>query len=66
MERILSKIDLLSEWRFDELDIKIMQGYKENTFRLRIGEYRIIYRIFETELLIDVIKIGSRGDVYKN
>ena len=27
--------------------------------------YRALYRIYENELIIDVIKLGSRGDVYK-
>ncbi|MEE8320466.1 MAG: type II toxin-antitoxin system RelE/ParE family toxin [Gammaproteobacteria bacterium] len=34
-------------------------------YRLRIGDYRALYRIYENELIIEVIKLGSRGDVYK-
>jgi mRNA interferase RelE/StbE len=34
-------------------------------YRIRTGNYRIIYEIFDTELLIDVIAIGHRKDIYE-
>lgn len=34
-------------------------------FRIRVGNYRVIYEIFENELLIDVISLGHRKDIYK-
>lgn len=33
-------------------------------FRIRVGDNRIIYYILEKELIIDVIAIGHRKDVY--
>lgn len=63
--RILDHIKILSENpKSDELDIKKMQG-TENQFRLRVGSYRVVYSIFNDKLLIIVIRVGSRGDVYK-
>ncbi|WP_418303833.1 type II toxin-antitoxin system RelE family toxin [Paenibacillus crassostreae] len=47
-----------------ELDIKKMHGVTEE-FRLRVGIYRVIYTINNNILQIHIIKIGSRGDVYK-
>jgi len=38
----------------------------ENTYRIRTGNYRIIYSIINKELIIEVIKVGHRKDVYKN
>nr|WP_143341446.1 type II toxin-antitoxin system RelE/ParE family toxin [Crenothrix polyspora] len=32
---------------------------------LRIGQYRAIYRILDQQLVIEVLTVGSRGDVYK-
>jgi mRNA interferase RelE/StbE len=33
--------------------------------RLRVGDYRIIYRIEAARLMILVVKIGHRSDVYR-
>jgi len=45
-------------------NIKKMEGY-EHRYRLRTGDYRVIYDQYDDYLLILVLKIGSRGDVYK-
>lgn len=37
----------------------------DDIFRLRIGDYRAVFRIVEDELLVYVFDIGSRGDIYK-
>ncbi len=34
-------------------------------WRIRIGHYRVIYEIFDTELVVDVIAVGHRKDVYE-
>lgn len=34
-------------------------------YRIRIGNYRIIYEIFDTELIIDVVAVGHRKDIYE-
>ena len=50
-----------------EGDIKLMQGYDDGRKRLRVGAWRVIYRI-DTENQIEVlfiIDIGNRGDIYK-
>lgn len=35
-------------------------------YRLRQGDYRIVYSIDEQKLLIDIVKIGHRKDIYRN
>lgn len=44
-------------------------GYKKlkgrDGFRIRCGNYRIIYEIFESTLVIDVINLGHRKNIYK-
>ena len=45
------------------LDIETLKG--REGFRLRVGRYRIIYTRQDNLLIIEVVKIRTRGDVYK-
>jgi mRNA interferase RelE/StbE len=44
---------------------KKIQG-SENLYRLRSGIYRILYQVFDDKVLVIVIRIGHRKDVYKH
>ena len=33
--------------------------------RIRIGDYRVIYEIYDGKLLIEVIKAAHRNDIYR-
>lgn len=37
----------------------------EEKYRLRQGDYRILYEIVDDELIITVVKVGNRRDVYR-
>ncbi len=45
-------------------DIKPLEGHK-GLYRLRVGDYRIIYTIDNGKLIICVVDAGTRGDIYK-
>lgn len=45
-------------------DIKAMRGYS-GYYRLRVGDYRIIYTVDNDILVVRVIEVGNRGDIYK-
>ena len=36
-----------------------------DAYRIRVGDYRILYDIFDLELIIDIIAMGHRKDIYK-
>jgi mRNA interferase RelE/StbE len=44
-------------------------GYKKlkgrDGYRIRTGNYRIIYDIFDDELIVDIITLGHRKDIYE-
>lgn len=44
-------------------DIKKMKGHS-NLLRLRVGEYRIIYTVDNGELIVYVVDVGNRGEIY--
>jgi len=44
--------------------VKKMSGM-ENHFRIRVGDYRIIYTIQDKKLVVVVIRIGARKEVYR-
>ncbi len=45
------------------------QGYKKlkgrDGYRIRIGNYRVIYDIFDNELIVNIITLGHRKDIYE-
>ena len=45
-------------------DAKRIQGYKKPIFRIRIGKYRVLYEIKESENLIVIVKIDKREKIY--
>ncbi len=58
---ITGKIDLIAQNpRRTDLDIKPLKGVA--ACRLRVGQYRVIYT--EDGVILDVLKVGPRGDVY--
>ena len=61
--RIIAKISSLSENPRPE-GCKKLSGQEK--YRIRQGNYRILYQIQDEQLLITVVKIGHRKDVYEN
>ena len=34
-------------------------------YRLRVGDWRVIYELQDAQLIILILKIGSRGEIYR-
>ena len=39
--------------------------HREKRFRIRVGDYRIIYEIYDDRLLVLVVEMGHRREVYR-
>jgi mRNA interferase RelE/StbE len=64
LERIRSAIrNLASDPR--PVGVKKLAGY-DNFFRIRVGDWRVIYAIEEERLFILVLEISARGGAYRN
>ena len=42
-----------------------IRGFQD-IYRIRAGDYRIVYRIQDDELIVLIIRIGHRRDVYRH
>ncbi|MDP2209080.1 MAG: type II toxin-antitoxin system RelE/ParE family toxin [Bacteroidota bacterium] len=61
--RIIGRIKWLSE-NFDVIKPISLKGKLTGLFKLRVGDYRIIYQIIRGEKLIMIHAIGHRKDIY--
>lgn len=41
-----------------------LQGY-DDVFRIRVGQYRVVYEVFDDRVVVIVLKVGHRKDLYK-
>ncbi|MBS1588813.1 MAG: type II toxin-antitoxin system RelE/ParE family toxin [Bacteroidetes bacterium] len=65
--------DIIAKMRKAILSLKVnplptgskkLKGRK-NDYRIRVGNYRVVYQIKNEVLIVYVIKIGHRKDIYK-
>jgi mRNA interferase RelE/StbE len=62
-QRIAARIDALAE-NPRPSGVKKLQG-STDTWRFRVGDYRVLYEIRDRQLLILVVKVGHRREVYR-
>jgi len=62
-ERIKKKIEALAAMPRPS-GVKKLKGYK-NYWRIRIGDYRVIYAIDDALAQIDVVRVAHRREVYQ-
>lgn len=61
-ERIVAAVNSL---RDDPQRGDLLSGQWKGLRRLRVGDHRIIYAFDGTELLVSVIRVGHRREVYR-
>jgi mRNA interferase RelE/StbE len=37
-----------------------------HAYRVRVGDYRIVYEVIDNRLLVHVVRVGHRRDVYRH
>ncbi|MDH3504945.1 MAG: type II toxin-antitoxin system RelE/ParE family toxin [Nitrospirota bacterium] len=63
VSRILKRIEALAD---DPRPVGSEKLSGQERFRIRQGVYRMIYEIRDEELVIIVVKVGHRRDVYQD
>ncbi|MFE3541913.1 type II toxin-antitoxin system RelE/ParE family toxin [Nocardia sp. NPDC059177] len=63
--RLLTALTLLGDdpYRRDGVDVKALSG--RPGFRLRVGNYRLVYEVDDGKLIILVVTAGHRRDIYE-
>lgn len=46
-------------------DIKSLTGQLKGLYRCRVGELRVIYRLFKDTKTVEIVAVLPRGDAYK-
>lgn len=62
VRRILDGIETL---RDDPRPVGSEKLSSQERYRVRQGNYRILYTVTDAEVLVEIVKIGHRGDVYR-
>ncbi|MFM2168924.1 MAG: mRNA interferase RelE [Verrucomicrobiota bacterium] len=60
--RIMSKLETLKANPRSQGAIKLSGS---SSWRVRVGDYRIIYDILDQQLIVSVIKVGHRREIYR-
>jgi len=50
--------------RRQDADIKKLVGYADR-YRLRVGDYRVIYEIADEQLIVLIVGVGHRREAYR-
>ncbi|MCW3121790.1 MAG: plasmid stabilization system [Flavipsychrobacter sp.] len=61
---IVNKIDTLANNPRPEGCKKLVNN-KEELWRVRVGDYRILYAIDDTIRIVDIHHVGNRREIYK-
>lgn len=64
IKRLVSRINWLAE-NLDSIPPQPLSANLSGFYKLRVGDYRVIYEIIEEEQVIIIHLIGHRKDIYK-
>ena len=63
VQRILARIEAL---RNDPRPTDCEKLSGQERYRVRQGHYRILYRVADTALVVEIVKVGHRREVYRS
>ena len=65
VERLNRCFEQLSQNPYEHPNIKRLKGLFVGSFRYRIGDWRVIYRVDEENQVITILLIAHRSEVYR-
>ena len=61
--RIVSSVESLSSAPFPS-GVRKLHGSR-HTYRIRVGDYRVIYEVVQSHLLVQILRVRHRKDAYR-
>jgi mRNA interferase RelE/StbE len=61
--KILDSIEFLASNPRPRQSIKLRES--ASSYRLRVGDYRVLYQIYDSEKTVMIFKVGHRREVYR-
>lgn len=62
-KKIKEKIESLSK---DPRPYGAIKMSGKELYRVRVGNYRVVYSIFDSKLIVFIVEVDGRDDVYKS
>jgi mRNA interferase RelE/StbE len=62
-QRVRAALDLLAEQPRPPGCVALVG--EPHAFRVRVGDFRIVYEVFDDRLVVQVIRIGHRRNIYR-
>ena len=62
-QRVLDKVRWLAE-NIEGMPLEALTGRFRGTYKLRVGDYRVLFRIDHSAQHIKVVAVGHRSEVY--
>lgn len=63
LARVIEAVDDLGHDPYPD-GVRKLAG-AERTYRIRVGDYRVLYSMFDDQLIIEIIRVKHRKDVYR-
>ncbi len=61
--QVLAQLEELAEHPRPD-DVTKLKG-EDNTYRVRVKNYRVVYEIFDEQLIVLIVKVGHRREIYR-
>lgn len=64
VQRVLDKLKWFLQ-NIEAVNFKPLEGNLSGMYKLRVGDWRVIYEINHTDKVVTVHKVGHRREIYK-
>lgn len=63
-EKIIAQLQELAESPNSKSNVKCLQNHPRAVFRLRVGDYRVLFNKYNEFEVLEIIDVGHRKEIY--